>query len=30
MTTARVIRIHDSGGPEVLRLETIDLGRTRP
>src|SRR3954469_7627165 len=25
MTTARVIRIHEFGGPEVLRLETIDL-----
>ena len=30
MTTARVIRIHDSGGPEVLRLETIDLGPPGP
>ena len=30
MTTARVIRIHESGGPEVLRLETIDLGPPGP
>ena len=30
MTTARVFRICELGGPEVLRLETIELGRTRP
>jgi NADPH2:quinone reductase len=30
MTTARVIRIHDFGGPEVLRLESIDLAAPGP
>jgi NADPH2:quinone reductase len=30
MTTARAIRIHEAGGPEVLRLETIDLDAPSP
>jgi NADPH2:quinone reductase len=30
MTTARAIRIHEAGGPEVLRLETIDLDAHGP
>ncbi|MCA1379147.1 quinone oxidoreductase, partial [Bradyrhizobium sp. IC4060] len=25
MTTARAVRIHSFGGPEVLQLETVEL-----